>query len=145
MSTAAYAAPLTGGAALFGTLLAGGLALGTCWSAMMLGHWYLVTPLLAPRPLLRLNGALVLIVVVQAAVAGLAVYSGGFSPDLGWLFWLRLVVGIACPLLLALPIWRTARVRSMMSATGLLYVALGTVLSGEIIAKAFFFLSGVPV
>jgi hypothetical protein len=42
-------------------------------------------------------------------------------------------------------IWRTARIRSMMSATGLLYIALGAVLAGEIIAKSLFFLTQTPV
>jgi hypothetical protein len=32
----------------------------------------------------------------------------------------------------------------MMSATGLLYVALGLVLAGQIIARAYFFVSGLP-
>ena len=49
------------------------------------------------------------------------------------------------PLALCYLVWRTARVRSMMSATGLLYIALGTVLTGQIIASALFFLAGTPI
>lgn len=125
------------------TLIAGGLALGTVWSGMMLGHWYLVTPRLAPRPLLRLNAALAVILAIQAALFLWATATqSGISPDVNWMFALRAGVGIMLPLLLALPIWRTARVRSMMSATGLLYISLGLVLSGEIIAKSLFFLTG---
>lgn len=144
LSSASYASPAGGGVGLFLALLAGALALGTVWSGMMLGHWYLVTPLLAPRPLLRLNAAMALCLVAQAVLAAWALASGGFAEGVAWLYWLRVVVGIAFPLLLAVPVWRTARVRSMMSATGLLYVALGTVLSGEIIAKALFFVTGTP-
>ena len=49
------------------------------------------------------------------------------------------------PLALCYLVWRTARVGSMMSATGLLYIALGTVLAGQIIASALFFLAGAPI
>jgi len=144
-SSAAYGSPASGAAPLAATLLAGALALGAVWSGMMLGHWYLVTPLLAPRPLLRLNGGMAALAGVQGALTVWALSSGGVDDAVSWLFWLRIGVGIAIPIALALPIWRTARVRSMMSATGLLYVALGMVLSGEIIAKSLFFLTGIPI
>ncbi len=134
---------------LLTSLLAGALALGTVWSGMMLGHWYLVTPRLAPRPLLRLTGALAAVLVAQGLFVGGQALSGLATTALGAplsvLFWLRVGVGVLFPLALCFLVWRTARVRSMMSATGLLYIALGTVLAGEIIAKALFFLSGAPV
>lgn len=111
----------------------------------MLGHWYLVTPRLAPRPLLRLNAGMAAALVLQAMLLVwlFTAHAAGAAAD--WLLWLRAGVGIAFPLALAWPIWRTAAARSMMSATGLLYVALGLVLSGEIIAKALYFLVGMPV
>ncbi|MDQ3701791.1 MAG: hypothetical protein M3442_12850, partial [Chloroflexota bacterium] len=144
MSAGAYRAPEGSYLVLLTSLLAGALALGTVWSGMMLGHWYLVTPRLAPRPLLRLTGALAAVLVAQ----GLFVYAqslGSFAamqqvPQLVVLFWLRTGVGVVFPLALCFMVWRTARVRSMMSATGLLYIALGTVLVGEIIAKALYFI-----
>ena len=77
-SAAVYLPPGGSYALLLASLLAGALALGTVWSGMMLGHWYLVTPRLAPRPLLRLTAALAAVLVVQAlllagqALAGLA-------------------------------------------------------------------------
>jgi hypothetical protein len=145
ISAAAYAGPQTGPAALYVSLLAGALALGAVWSGMMLGHWYLVTPLLSLRPLLRLNAGLAGMLVVQGALAAWALSTGLVERDVAWLSWLRVGVGIVFPLALALPIWRTARVRSTQSATGLLYVALGAVLAGEIIAKALFFVTGVPM
>jgi hypothetical protein len=134
---------------LLASLLAGALALGTVWSGMMLGHWYLVTPRLAPRPLLRLTAALAAVLVVQAlllagqALAGVA--ASVLDAPLSLLFWLRVAVGIVFPLALCFLVWRTARVRSMMSATGLLYIALGTVLAGQIIASALFFVTETPV
>jgi hypothetical protein len=134
---------------LLASLMAGALALGTVWSGMMLGHWYLVTPRLAPRPLLRLTAALAAVLAVQGlliagqAVAGLA--ASVLGAPLSLLFALRVGVGVLFPLALCYLVWRTARVRSMMSATGLLYIALGTVLAGQIIASALFFLAGAPI
>ena len=144
VSAQAYAPDGMGAVPLFVALAAGALALGAAWSAMMLGHWYLVTPLLAPRPLLRLNAGLAGALALQAGLAVWAMTAATLEPAMRWFFWLRVGAGIAMPLVLTLPVWRTARVRSMMSATGLLYVALGLVLAGEIIAKALFFISGAP-
>ena len=131
------------------SFLAAALALGTVWSGMMLGHWYLVTPRLAPRPLLRLNAALAAVLFGQAVLLlaqGLAGAPGARLDAPGaWLFWLRAGVGVVFPLALSAMVWRTARVRSMMSATGLLYVALGAVMAGEIISKALFFTTRTPL
>jgi hypothetical protein len=149
VSAAAYRPPAVPGPILALSLLAGALALGAVWSGMMLGHWYLVTPRLAPRPLLRLTGALVAVLAGQALLAGGQAVAGQvpavLTASLGWLVWLRLGVGVAFPLVLCFMIWRTARVRSMMSATGLLYIALGAILAGEIMAKALFFIGATPI
>jgi hypothetical protein len=143
-SAVAYAPPLVSPALVASNFLAAALALGAVWSGMMLGHWYLVTPLLSTRPLLRLNAAIGALLAAQAVLLGIV---GAAHMELlgAWLTWLRGGVGILLPLLLTVMVWRTARVRSMMSATGLLYVALGAMLAGEIIAKALFFLAGVPL
>ncbi len=124
---------------------AAALALGSVWTAMMLGHWYLVTPRLAPRPLLRLIALLGGALAIQALLLAAEAAAGLSLAVIPWLFWLRTGVGIALPAVLAVLAWRTARVRSMMSATGLLYVALGAVLAGEIMAKALFFVTRTPV
>jgi hypothetical protein len=129
---------------LLASLLAGALALGTVWSGMMLGHWYLVTPRLAPRPLLRLTAALAAVLAVQGLFL-LGLVLAGSPVSALFLFALRVGVGLIFPLALCYFVWRTARVRSMMSATGLLYIALGTVLAGQIIASTLFFLFGTPV
>lgn len=140
VSAIAYA-PEGGGIPRSLPLTIGALALGSVWSGMMLGHWYLVTPLLAPRPLLRLNAgmaaALALLGAAELLNRPAAETNGG---PVEWIYWLRLGAGIALPLALAVPIWRTARVQSMMSATGLLYVALGLALAGEIMGRALDFL-----
>jgi hypothetical protein len=60
-------------------------------------------------------------------------------------FWLRVGVGLAFPLAVAFLAWRAARIRGMMSATGLLYIALGAVLAGEVLARGLLFSTGSPV
>ena len=149
VSAAIYLPPGGAYALLLASLLAGALALGTVWSGMMLGHWYLVTPRLAPRPLLRLTAALAAVLIVQAILLAGQALAGAAADLLGaplsLLFWLRVAVGVVFPLALCFLVWRTARVRSMMSATGLLYITLGTVLTGQIIASALFFVSETPV
>ena len=55
----------------------------------------------------------------------------------------RVVFGLLVPLVAAFMTWRTARIRSLDSATGLLYIVAALVLTGEIVARSLFFLTGV--
>ena len=67
------------------------------------------------------------------------------APSQGWaialllppgLFYpLRVAIGVVAPLLLAPLVWRTARMQSTQSATGILYAALVFVLIGELSAR----------
>ena len=65
----------------------------------------------------------------------------------GWDFFaiLRLTIGLIFPALLTYAGWRTARARSMESATGLLYIDLGAVATGTILASGLFFGAGILV
>jgi hypothetical protein len=124
------------------------LLLGAAASAMILGHYYLVVldlPITALRRLtvLLISGLLLRSVVVALALAigdaGAyqdlrAVAAGLWSPD-GVFVWMRLLFGLAGPLSLLWFIWKTVEIRSTQSATGILYVQLFLVLSGELLAK----------
>ena len=57
----------------------------------------------------------------------------------------RVGVGLLFPLLLATLAWRAATIRGMMSATGLLYIAVGGVLTGEVLARGLLFATGAAV
>jgi hypothetical protein len=121
-------------------VLAGAAALGSSLVALSLGHWYLVSPTMAVRPLVRVTffllGALLLqVVVLLAALPQL----NEFSLLLG----MRVVFGLVVPMPLTVMTWRTARIRSLDSATGLLYIVVALVLAGEITARALFFLTSV--
>ena len=129
--------------------------LGGVWSAMILGHWYLVTPRLPEAPLVRLSRWLAIALAVQLAlfVAWVGIGAGpsgapAFAALVGpWaLFvWLRLIVGLVIPLIVSWAAVQTARSRSMESATGLLYINVGTIAAGTILAAGLYFGAGLLV
>ena len=128
-----------------------GFATGGVFAAMILGHWYLVSPKLGEAPLVLFTRLLLWLVSIQLAlfVAWLAAGSGAgrspFEPLVGpWaLFvWLRLIVGLVFPLIISWAALQTAKTRSMESATGLLYINVGAIASGTILAAGLYFGAG---
>jgi len=150
-----YGGAAVGIVTLFLELVVAAAVFGGVWSAMVLGHWYLVTPRLPEAPLVRFARWLTLAVAVQLAlfVAWLGLGAGpdgvpGFGSMVGpWaLFvWLRLLVGLVFPLVVSWAAIQTARTRSMESATGLLYINVGTIAAGTILAAALYFGAGLLV
>ena len=131
------------------------VVLGGVWATMVLGHWYLVTPRLPEAPLVRLSGWLEIALALQLGlfVAWIALGAGpagspAFAALVGpWaLFvWLRLLVGLVFPLIVSWAAVQTARTRSMESATGLLYINVGTIAAGTILAAGLYFGAGLLV
>lgn len=125
------------------TFILSALANGAVVVGMNLGHWYLMARL-PLQPLQRISTVLLGALAVQAGCTVL-LYAVGQQPDLrepllqglkletmdGLYVWIRLLVGLLFPLLLAYMIRDTARSGSTMSATGLLYIALLSVFAGE--------------
>lgn len=130
-------------------------ATGGVFAAMVLGHWYLVTPKLPEAPLILLARGLLAVMALQVVlfVAWIGLGAGPaaaapFSALTGeWaLFvWLRLVVGLIFPLIVSWAAVQTARTRSMESATGLLYVNVGSIAAGTILAAGLYFGAGLLV
>ncbi len=130
-------------------------AIGGVFAAMILGHWYLVTPKLPEAPLILLARALLLVVVVQVVLFVAWVGTGAGPADVApfsslvgpWaLFvWLRLIVGLIFPLIVCWASVQTARTRSMESATGLLYINVGSIAAGTILAAGLYFGAGLLV
>ena len=131
----------------------GALALGLTTVGLALGHWYLVTPRLPARPLVEITTAFLIVVIVQAVLFGVALAVSVDDPVGGRdqsltsdpTFWLRIVVGFVLPLVFGWMAWTTARMRSMMAATGLLYLTTTAVLAAQIVARALMFDSGRPL
>ncbi len=104
-------------------------ATGGVFAAMILGHWYLVTPKLPEAPLVLVSRRLLWVVALQVAL----------------FVWLRLIVGLVFPLVVSWAALQTAKTRSMESATGLLYINVGTIAAGTILAAGLYFGAGLLV
>jgi hypothetical protein len=138
------------------SLLVGALALGLVSEAMVLGHWYLISPKLPGRPLQELTFLLLAVLCVQALLLIVnATIPARETPDSSALlagslgsnpaFWLRVGVGLIFPIALAYMAWQSSKENAMMSATGLLYIAVGAVFVGELLARGLLFVTAAPV
>jgi hypothetical protein len=151
----AWGGSIVGGATLLLQLLMVSGATGGVFAAMILGHWYLVTPKLPEAPLILLARALLAVVALQLVLfwawIGLGAGPAGGAPFAAlvgpWaLFvWLRLIVGLIFPLVVSWASVQTARSRSMESATGLLYINVGSIAAGTILAAGLYFGAGLLV
>jgi hypothetical protein len=154
--------PTWGYAGALLSIAAGTLAVGLVVLAMTLGHWYLVTPRLPREPLEELTLLLVAAVAVQGLLLVINViiparevpdataFLGSTTLGANPAFWLRIAVGLMFPAALGYMSYISSRgypanENAMMSATGLLYIAVGAVLVGEVLARGLMFLTGVPV
>ena len=154
--------PTWGYAGALLSITAGTLAVGLVVLAMTLGHWYLVTPRLPREPLeeltlllvaaVALQGLLLVINVIIPAreVPDATAFLGSTTLGANPAFWLRITIGLLFPAALGYMSYISSRgypanENAMMSATGLLYIAVGAVLVGEVLARGLMFLTGVPV
>ena len=139
----------SGSAALFaGQLLLASLTLGAVNAAMLLGHWYLVTPRLSPTPLRRMMWLLLGALGLQAilfAIAVVTVPGDAIGGSMGWITWLRLLVGIGLPIVATVLALLASRAASLQATTGLLYIGLALVMAGSIAGASITYLTGVPV
>ena len=132
------------------SLLASAAVLGGALMAMTWGHWYLTSGRLPKEPMeqmaLVVLGALGIQTVLVLAGAVLPVREVPGGSDLALTanpaFWLRVGVGLLFPLGVTWLAFKSAQIRGMMSATGLLYIALGAVLAGEVLARGLLFTTG---
>lgn len=129
-------------------LVLAALALGSVNAAMLLGHWYLVTPKLSPAPLRRMMWLLVGCLALQALAFGATL--GIFGTDaldgaLGWLTWLRLGAGTLLPIVIGVLAILASRAASLQASTGLLYIGLALIMAGSIAGASLTYLTGVPV
>ena len=152
------AAPASSRGLVVATDLTSALLLGAAGAAMILGHWYLVVLDLPISALRRLTVLLIVALALRTLVLGIAlagpvhagledarqIAAGAWSPD-GVFVWMRLLFGIAGPVSLLWFIWKTVEIRSTQSATGILYVQLFLVLSGELLAKYLRVAAGLPL
>lgn len=138
---------------IFVQLVALAAVTGGSLAAVVLAHWYLVTPKISERPLILTTQLLMLALVIQLLLFGVWTASGIpdrepfeiLTGDNLVFVWLRLIVGLVAPLVLAWMAWRTAITRSMESATGLLYIEFALVMASTIVAAGLLFGEGILV
>jgi hypothetical protein len=131
-----------------GQLVLAALTLGAVTAAMLLGHWYLVTPKLSPTPLRRMMWLLIGCLLLQALTFAVAIASVGtdaLAGGIGWLTWLRLGAGIVLPIAVVALAMLASRAASLQASTGLLYIGLALVIAGSIAGASITYLTGVPV
>jgi hypothetical protein len=130
-------------------LLAGAAFLGSAYSALFLGHWYLTDRKLTRTPINRFTTILIAATVVE----GVAIASGGFSGSAssqafnplltsgGLAPWIA--IGMTAATLLIAVMARAAlkgeRAAAVQSATGFFYLSLVTAFTAEVAVKTRFF------
>jgi hypothetical protein len=131
--------------------------LGLTFTGMLLGHWYLNEPGLPTRHVWRMAHWFLVAVLAQGffpVAQGLMTVVAGdparaqqllrVIPDYPFLFGGRVLIGIVATLGIALIIRNTLRIPNVQSATGFFYIAILTVLLGEVLGRALFLYTGVP-
>jgi len=148
-----FAIPTWGYVGTLLSLLVGTMTVGAVSMGMVLGHWYLVTPRLPARPLREVTAFLLLALVIQVILLAPALAlpvrqepANALDVSIGQnpFFWMRVGGGLLFPMALAYMAWDSSGVRAMQSATGLLYLAMALVLSGEVLGKGLLFVTAIP-
>jgi hypothetical protein len=125
-------------------ILVGAAFLGAVSDAMLLGHWYLVQPGLARRPLLELVRWTGLVWPLEVAVlvwptGMLSVLAGsiddGWGGMLGW-FWVACALTTIVLVVVTRAALRERYYSAVMAATGLLYLAILTAFGTDLVARA---------
>ena len=125
-------------------VLVGAAFLGAVSDAMLLGHWYLVQPGLARRPLLELvrwTGLMwpLEVIVLLWPTGMFSVLDGtiddGWDGMLGW-FWVACAVTTIVLVAVTRAALRERYYSAVMAATGLLYLAILTAFGTDLVARA---------
>lgn len=124
--------------------LAGAAFLGAVSDAMLLGHWYLVQPGMARKPLLELVRWLTMIwpveiVALLLPTGMLSVLSGsiadGYNGLLGW-FWVACALATLVLCFVTRAALKERYYSAVMAATGFLYLAILTAFGTDLVARA---------
>ena len=146
--------PLFAAAGLFSAMV-----LGLVTGAMILGHWYLVTPDLPVEHLGRVTLFSLASLYIKTALLALTIYlfhdqfqgsmqgvavafglsdepiTGGFQSQLDFIYLLaRILIGLVGPAVLCHMTLVTVKLKATQPATGILYAATIMVLMGELFA-----------
>jgi hypothetical protein len=134
---------------LAASALLGGFVIGSIHNAMILGHFYLMIRGLPLEALRRAGRTVAFAVLAKMLLFGLvlAFWNGAsevlLERELVWTCW-RVMFGFVGPLVLLWMVKDTVRLKHTQAATGLLYVAVGFALMGELAAVYLGIATGLP-
>lgn len=147
---AAFAYAITG--------LTSSVVLGLVTGAMMFGHWYLVDVKMPVTHLMNFIRLLVIAVAIDVAALAIGLlvlaFAGGDAARLAlaslfgshaMLLTLRMIFGPVATAALAWMCWQTLKIPQTMAATGLLYIAVMSVLVGEMLGRFILFQTALPL
>jgi len=140
------------------TAVTSAMVLGLVSGAMMFGHWYLIDLGMDVEYLRSFMRAIAIaliadIIAMGLALALLALFGGPeatsaiadlFENHLA-LFAMRVVLGPVASLVLTWMCWQTLKIPQTMAATGLLYIALMSVVVGEMLGRFILFRTALPL
>ncbi len=140
------------------TAITSSLALGLVSGAMLFGHWYLIDlamPVDYLRSFVRILGVVLVadLVALGLAIAIMAIPGiyGAASPVTAlWdshagLLAVRMILGPVTTIVLVWMCWQTLKIPQTMAATGLLYIALMSVIVGEMLGRFILFRTAIPL
>jgi len=128
----------------------GGLLMASINDAMVLGHFFLMIPGLPVDALKKAGRFTAAVILARIVWLGLVLWQWDgaydllFGHELIWMSW-RICFGLVGPLVLLLMVRDTVKLRNTQAATGLLYVAVGFALMGELAAVYLEMQTGIPV
>jgi hypothetical protein len=136
--------------------LSSSLLLGIITYAMLLGHWYLVTPKLSEKPLQYATYIMWVVLAVKIVWTGISYYNineyftSGTNLGAGYVFnWLMLTMRVGWGYFVIAVMsyfgYRLISMRSMQSATGMLYAMTFSIFISELISMYMFLEYGIKV
>ena len=137
-------------------LFSGMSFLGVITYAMILGHWYLVVPGLSENHLKKALVAFWWIISLKIGLFSYEVFTNanllqsGTTEAMGYMFnWIMFLMrfgwGYLIIFIMGIYTWRLTKMRSIQSATGVLYVMTFFVFIGELIAGYYHFKYGISL
>jgi hypothetical protein len=140
------------------TAITSALVLGLVSGAMLFGHWYLIDldmPVDYLRSYVRILGAVLIADLLALGLAILlpAMFGNAsavaavhelFASHAGLLA-VRLLLGPIATIILVWMCWQTLKIPQTMAATGLLYIAVMSVLVGEMLGRFILFRTAIPL
>ncbi|MFI5366024.1 MAG: hypothetical protein ACHQ4J_10400 [Candidatus Binatia bacterium] len=140
------------------SFLVSALVLGAVTNGMLLGHWYLIDRNMSLEPFQRVFRFFVIMLAIQG---GLLLLGSGALQLLGahasaaqlaqlfeahgTLLTVRLLLSPLAAGGLAWMIWKTLQIPQTMAATGLFYIAILSVLVGELMSRFILFRTSLPL